>query len=116
MKFKYMWQNECVAEVEYDYKTETVSVVNHTDILIMKPFGNNLNPTWEDLDDFFESRCFPKSRGNAKQLLDDLGLGSIGYDPHAIVEVTHGRLWDDYGWVLFEGEDLDYERDIKLRD
>jgi len=112
IRFKYMCKNDCVADVEFDSKK--VKVINYTDDIINRPFGLNESPDLEDLEYFLESRCFPRSRANCKQLLRDLGLHC--YDPLSICLITHGRQWDDYNWLLFEGEVLDYERDIKLRD
>ena len=114
LKFKYMWKNNCTAEVTADISTRKVIVVNHSNDWLMRPFGTNESPTLEDLNTFLESRCFPKSRHNCKQLLEDLGLQA--YDPLDICMTTRGRQWDDYNWILFDGEDVDYERDVKLRD
>jgi len=113
MKFKYMQKNECMAVVEVDMKKGTVKVTNFTDDKIQRPFGYTDSPTLEDLEYFLEERCFPKSRANCEQLLKDLGL--THYDPLGICMATYGRQWDDYNWILFEGENLDYEKDIKLR-
>jgi len=113
-KFEYLWKNTVSAIVEYNMKTREVSVTNFTDDNIKRPFGVKTSPTFKDLERFFESRCFPKERGNCKQLLDDLGLNC--YNPFDIVRITHGRQYEDYAWIRFEGEQLDYERDIKLRD
>ena len=114
MKLKYMWKNTCVADMEISICKKKVSVINYTDNILHRPFGRNNSPTMQDLEDFLESRCFPKARANCKQLLNDLGLQA--YDPLDICIATHGRQWDDYNWILFEGEELDYEKDIKLRD
>ena len=115
MKIRYMWKSECVADIEYDLRSGFVKVTNYSDDLIRRPFGRNENPSSADMERFLESRCFPKNRDNCKQLLELLGMDSIGYNPLAIVRKTHGRQHEDYAWLLFEGEDLDYERDIKLR-
>jgi len=114
LKFKYMWKGDCTAEVTADITTKEITVVNYSDDWLMRPFGLNESPTMDDLNEFFESRCFPKSRNNCKELLQDLGLHT--YDPLDICLVTYGRQWDDFNWILFDGEDVDYERDIKLRD
>ena len=113
MKFKYMWKTDCMADVEVDVVRNTVIVTNHTDDLLNRPFGINEAPAMSDFEAFLESRCFPKARANCRQLLADFGLDC--YDPLAIVRETKGRQWDDYNWVLFEGEVVDYERDVKLR-
>ena len=114
IKFRVMWRKEVVADVEASYKDSAVKVKNYTDNWIKRPFGNIENPTINDFDEFLESRCFPKDRVNCDQLLEDLGLKV--YDPLSIVEITHGRQFEDYMWIKFDGEDLDYDRDIRLRD
>lgn len=101
VKFKVMWRNDIVADVEVDYRSKKVRVINHTDNLIKRPFGINEKPTIKDLDEFLEGRCFPRDRVNCDQLLEDLGLKV--YDPLSIVEITHGRQFDDYMWIKFQG-------------
>lgn len=64
------------------------------------------------------SRCFEEARPDKYELLNRLGLTE--YNPWEIVKVTHGRLWDDYLWIKFEGEDLTwkdvaYDRDNYTR-
>jgi len=109
-----MWKNECTAEVTANIHTKKVTVINHSEDWLLRPFGNNESPTIGDLFAFPESRCFPRARDNCRQLLDDLGL--TAYDPLDICKITHGRQWDDYNWIQFDGEDVEYERDVKLRD
>ena len=114
MKFKYMYKSDCMADVEFNIRNNTVTVLNHTNDLINRPFGRSEHPDMNDLEEFLESRCFPRARANCAQLLADLKLPV--YDPPAIVMATYGRQWDDYNWILFEGEEADYDRDVKLRD
>ena len=115
LRFQYMFRDEVMADVEVDYeKPFSIKVKNYTEDNLYKPFGIRDNPTMEDFDDFLVSRCFPKERRNCKQLLKDLGL--INYSPYLIVRKTHGRQLEDYLWIKFEGETVDYEKDIKLRD
>jgi hypothetical protein len=114
LKFKYMCRDAVVADVVVDRRNKSVTCVNYTNDITLRPFGVNDNPTMADVGEFFESRCFPRERRNCKQLLADLGLTE--YVPLSIVEKTHGRQLEDYCWIKFEGEELDYERDIKLRD
>ena len=113
IKFHYMYKDRTLASVEADYKTKVVSVKNFTEDPVERPFGVREKPTISDLDNFFKSRCFPEERYNKKAVLKAIGVDY--YDPFLIVEKTHGRQLDDYMWVKFEGEELDYERDIKLR-
>ena len=114
MRLKYMWKNECMADIDVDVLNNKVLVINYTPDPLNRPFGLNESPTMADFERFIENRCFPKARANCEQLLDDFGLDH--YDPLAIIKHTRGRQWDDYNWILFDGEVLDYERDVKLRD
>ena len=112
--FKYMKRTQTTAEVQVDYAAKTVTYRPYTDDIYALPFGTNKSPSIVDVMTFFESRCFPKERRNCRQILEDLGLDE--YVPLEIVRKTHGRQLEDYCWIKFEGEELDYERDIKLRD
>ena len=114
LRFQYMCRDTVVADVNVNRRDRSVSCVNYTEDITLRPFGRRATPTMEDFADFLESRCFPRERRNREQLLADLGLKD--YVPLSIVEKTHGRQLEDYCWIRFEGEDLDYERDIKLRD
>ena len=113
IKFDFMCKDRVLASVEADYEAKTVSALNFTDDPVERPFGVRENPTIADLNSFFKNRCFPEERYNRKAILKALEVDC--YDPFLIVQKTHGRQLDDYMWIKFEGEELDYERDIKLR-
>ena len=112
--FQYMCKDAVMADVIVDRLNLRVTCVNHTEDITLLPFGRRTSPTMEDFANFLLSRCFPRERRNCEQLLGDLGLDH--YTPIGIVRKTHGRQLEDYCWIRFEGEDLEYERDIKLRD
>lgn len=114
IEFKYMNKNDVASDVTVDYESGRVTCVNYTSDIYDTPFGVLKYPTINDFEEFLESRCFPKERRNCKQLLDDVGL--INYSPLLIVQKTHGVQLEDYSWIKFKGEELDYEKDIKLRD
>ena len=114
LKFQYMHKNSVAADVTVDRQRKSVVCVNYSDDILCRPFGINCTPSMADVGELFESRCFPRERRNCDQLLADLGLDH--YSPLEIVRKTHGRQLEDYCWIKFDGEDLDYERDIKLRD
>jgi len=114
LRFQYLYKDEVTADVEIDYSNRKIIYQPYSDNIYILPFGTKRQPNMLDLNRFFESRCFPKERSNSKQLLQDLGVDT--YDPLVIVKITHGRQLEDYCWIRFEGEDLEYERDIKLRD
>lgn len=83
-----------------DFGREQIAIQNRTDDLLHRAFGVNEVPTWSDFELFLESRCFPKSRGYAKQIVQGLGLmGS--YDPLEIAEATGGRTAEDEMYLTF---------------
>lgn len=83
-----------------DFGQEQIAIQNRTDDLLHRAFGVNEVPTWSDFELFLESRCFPKSRGYAKQIVQGLGLmGS--YDPLEIAEATGGRTAEDEMYLTF---------------
>ena len=78
-------------------ETNEVSVVNHVESFLDKAFGVNETPTYEDYEEFLESRCFPRTRDKMKLVLKDLGLDY--YDPYDIVKKTKGRMAEDNFWL-----------------
>ena len=83
-----------------DFGREQIAIQNRTDDLLHRAFGVNEVPTWSDFELFLESRCFPKSRGYAKQIVQGLGLMG-GYDPLEIAEATGGRTAEDEMYLTF---------------
>ena len=92
--------------------TPTVQVENYVQEWFLRPFGVLEQPTYAHFKEFLERRCFPKTRYNCKQLLQDASLGY--YDPWAIVKKNHGVMSDDLFWIKFDGEELTWE-DVKVR-
>lgn len=113
IEMQYMRKKKVLADITANYENETVSVEVYTDDPVYMPFGINKNPNFDDYKFFLESRCFPKTRHNAKQLLDDLDIQY--YEPFYIIQKTHGLLFEDYCWIKFKDEDINYD-DIKIRD
>ena len=90
-----------------------VTFENFTDKVIMLPFGVRTSVTYQDLLNFYESRCFPKERENCKEILNLMGLDY--YDEEAICRITHGTQFDDFMWMNFsDGEQVTFEG-IRLR-
>lgn len=112
IEFEYLKKDKVVARVYVDVENNRVEQEMFTDNILDVPIPNP-KKNIETLMYFFETRCFPRTRANAKQLLNDLGLDA--YNPYDIVKVTRGRLWDDYYWIRFKGDEATFE-DIKLRD
>lgn len=58
--------------------------------------------TVDDLEEFFEDRCFPREQANCKDLLRRLGLDC--YEPELLCRKTHGLQFDDFIWLQFSDE------------
>lgn len=110
--FKAYFKEDLLSEVTVD--GTNVSVVHHSDLVIFRPFGVITEPTYEDLLEFYEERCFPRERANCKTVLKELGLDY--YDPEFICRKTHGIQFDDFVWIQFSDEPQVSWNDIKLRD
>lgn len=100
MRITYMHRTNPCTVIDVDFLRKKVYVSNKTDDLLHRAFGINENPTWGDFEQFLTDRCFPITRGNAKELLRE--LGTDGYDPLQIVEKTRGRMAEDNQWMKFK--------------
>ena len=83
-------------------------------VRVIKESFTRTEVTYKDLEEFFEDRCFPRERQNAKELLKGIGLDY--YDPEAICRKTHGMQFDDFMWMQFSDEPQVKYSDIKIRD
>lgn len=97
MRMDFMCDDECCTQILVDFRHEKIEINNTTDKIILRAFGININPTWEDFMEFLEERCFPRTRDNLKLILQDLDLDF--YDPLYIIEKTQGRMGEDMQWV-----------------
>lgn len=97
--FDYMCVDELCSTISV-YTDGSVEVNDFVDDLILKPFGNwGSKASLKDVEEFLESRCFPKSRFNCKQILKS---GDIQfYNPLEICRKTEGRMSDDLFWLRF---------------
>lgn len=89
--------------IHVDYKKQTVAITNYTDDLTERAFGIKENPSFQDYEDFLESRCFPRTRNHLKWILQDLGLEY--YDPLSIIQKTSGVMAEDHMWLKIIQED-----------
>ena len=99
LRIDYMNNEKCLSVILVDFFDEKISVINHTDNPILRPFGIKSKPTWEDFMYFLEERSIPKERFGIKQVLKDLGLEQ--YDAIRILEKTGGRTGEDDMWMKF---------------
>ena len=100
LRITYMYQQRPTTVISVDFAKEKVKIQNRTEDVLHRAFGVIENPTWDDFNTFLKDRCFPATRGNAKQLLNQMGIGD--YDPLQIVEKTAGRMAEDDLWMKFD--------------
>lgn len=97
LRLAYMYHDKICAVIDVDESNRIVDVTNYTDMVIYRPFGNNTAPTYEEYEEFIESRCFPRTRDKMKLELEKLGIPF--YDPILIIEKTQGRMEEDDFWI-----------------
>lgn len=93
-----MHRDQLCTTIDVDFKHEKIMIQNYTHKIPLRAFGVVEHPTWDDFEWFLESRCFPKTRDHAKDILKEMGLPF--YDPLLIIEKTQGRMAGDEQWVL----------------
>lgn len=97
LRMTYMYKNHPCTLIDVDVLRERIRIENRTTDVLHRAFGVIEHPSWEEFEVFLGERCFPATRGNAKDLLEQLGLSS--YDPMQIVEKTKGKMADDQMWI-----------------
>ena len=89
MRITYMFRRQPCTVIDVDFLDQKVVIQNKTDDILHRAFGVLEHPTWNDFENFLRDRCFPQTRGNCKELLQELDL--TDYDPLEIVEKMKGR-------------------------
>lgn len=100
LRLKYIYENTVCSVIDVDELTREIKLYNYIDNPLYRAFGVNTEPTYEDYEEFLESRCFPRSRDKMKIELKSLGIPF--YDPILIIEKTEGRMADDSFWIKIE--------------
>lgn len=99
LRITYMYRQHPCTIIDVDFFNQRVMARNKTKDVLHRAFGVTEAPTWDDFEVFLKDRCFPATRGNAKDLLKQLQLTS--YDPLQIAEKTRGRTFEDDMWLKF---------------
>ena len=99
MRLTYMFRRQPCTVIDVNFLDRKVVIQNKTDDILHRAFGVIKDPTWNDFENFLRDRCFPQTRGNCKELLQEMDL--TDYDPLQIAEKTKGRLADDEMWLRF---------------
>ena len=100
IRMSYMFRDELCTIIDVDEEKRRVNVRNYTNHFLKKAFGNNEHPTYEDYEEFLESRCFPRTRDKMKLILRELDLPF--YDTFMIIEKTQGHMAEDDFWIRIE--------------
>lgn len=99
-KLSYFDGEKLCTTIIADSTERVLYIENHTDRVIKTAFGNNLVPTWEDLQHFLEERCIPRARAGLREYLETIGVEE--YDPIEIIKKTEGRMAEDDQWIRIE--------------
>lgn len=105
LEFDYMNKDVIGAHVRANSETGIVEAEEFTNIQHHQFFAKRPH-TIEYMNEVFESRCFPRTQDGAELIVEALGLHQ--YNPLDIVRLTHGRLYKDYNWIRFKGENLSW--------
>lgn len=100
LKLLYFDGDNLCTTIIADETEHVLRVENYTDRVIKTAFGNNLAPTWEDLQHFLEERCIPRARAGLREYLEAIGVEE--YDPIEIIKKTEGRMAEDDQWIRIE--------------
>ena len=95
-----MLKNEVCTIIDVNEREKRVQIYNYTRDNIKRAFGVNEHPTFEEYQEFLESRCFPRTRDKMKLILKELDLPF--YEPLMIIEKTAGRMAEDEFWIRIE--------------
>lgn len=100
MRLWYMYKEEICTVIDVDERNRRLSIQNYTNDYMFRAFGREEKPTFEQYEEFLETRCFPRSRDKMKLILKDLDLPF--YDPIMIIEKTQGKMAEDDFWIRIE--------------
>lgn len=93
VKLEYYSGKNLCTEICADYTDKVISHKDHTESFLLKAFGNNNNPDWNDYLDFLQERCIPKNRAGLPYYLD--AVGAAEYEPLKIIARTQGKMAED---------------------
>ena len=113
---QFMKKDTLLCDVWFNAFEDKVTFKNHTTDWIDLPFGrmsDSESTTYSALEYVLaEDHCFPRERADAAAVLSYLGLED--YDPLAIIQKTHGVMWNSHIWIKFDTDppELSWE-DVK---
>lgn len=108
-KFKIMWKNDEIVDVTLTPEEfEAHQDSNHVKRIF---FRADEEITRGDIVDFLEEQIFDEHNARKDEILAGLGLDR--YDVWDIAIKTRAISCRNRYWIKFEGDDLDYARDIE---
>ena len=66
IRLYYMYESFVCTVIDVDDTARRVEIKNYTDNLMLRAFGPNTEPTYDEYQEFLESRCFPRTRDKIK--------------------------------------------------
>ncbi len=100
LRMWYMYKEKVCTIIDVDERHREVQIKNFTDKPMFRAFGILEKPSFENYEEWLESRCFPRERDKMKLMLRELDIPF--YDPMLIVEKTQGRMEEDFFWIKIE--------------
>ena len=100
LRMYYYYRDTLCTVIDFDEVRRIVRIKNYARNLMFRAFGVNESPSFEDYEEFIESRCFPRTRDKMKIMLEALNIPF--YDPIMIIEKTEGRMAEDEFWIKIE--------------
>ena len=112
MQFEVLNTDMVVALVRYSYLSKELEIENYGEHFMDKNVLHGVSAV-EDLCDWFETRCFLRSRCDVEFHLNALGLTE--YSPYNIVRKTNGALFEDTYWIRWEDQSYLTWQDVNPR-
>ncbi len=109
LKFETYWKDELTSRVIVH--NNHVYIKRYVLHPVKQIFPTNETDVYT-LSKILEGRCWERGRKDIDNILNKLNIKY--YNPLDIVRKTHGVSYNDFIWIKFEGEKLDWE-DIKPR-
>ena len=69
VRLKYMYGEQLCTVIDVDDRTRRVRIKNFVTDPLFRAFGRTAEPTYEEYEEFLESRCFPPTRDKMKIIL-----------------------------------------------
>ena len=93
LRLAYYCRDMLCTVIDVDDINQQIKICNFTGKYQYRAFGANEWPTYDEYQEFLESRCFPRTRDKMKLILEDLNLPFN--DLLMIIEKTGGRMAED---------------------